>query len=356
MTMPSPKSREVSLEELGLLCDEIAAMSRAGVPLEGGLAGLANDLPGRMGRFAAEVAQSLKSGAPLAEAIAGSRTMLPAYFRAAIEAGLRSGRLSAALEGVASSLRRLADLRRGVGSALIYPLVVVLMAYGTLVFIAVYILPAFARANDTFRLRDPRLLDGLLGFGASSPLLLLAPPVLFLCALAAWWFAAGRAIVSESGWARAAMFFWPGMRRVQRDSRAAVEADVLALLIEHDVPLHEAIELAGDAAGDRRTRAADAKIAAALRRGETLAEASRAAGDDARVVRWMLLGGERRESLVAALRHAATGYERRAASRAEMVRTWFPFVVTLFVGGGAVLAVGLALFVPFTNMMQGLAQ
>jgi type II secretory pathway component PulF len=182
------------------------------------------------------------------------------------------------------------------------------------------------------------------------------PPALFLALAAAWWWASGRAIASESRWVRAALLFWPGLRRVQRDSRSAVEADILALLIAHDVPLADAIELAGDAAGDWRTRAADARIAAALRRGESLAAASSRAGDDAPVVRWMLLGGERRESLVAALRHAATGYQSRATQRAEMVRIWFPFVVTIVVGGGAVLAVGLALFLPFTHMRLGLAQ
>lgn len=354
MSMSHPKPREATLEELGLLCDEIAALSRAGVPLEGGLAGLASDLPGRIGRFAAEVAEQLKSGKNLPDAIAATGTVLPAYFRAAIEAGLRSGRLSAALEGVAGSLRRLADLRRGVGAALVYPLVVVLLAYATLVFLAVYILPMFLRANDTFNVEGPWFVSALVRLG-TTPHWVLLPPILLMLGATLWWWATGRAVTDESNWTRFALHLWPGLRRVQRDSRTAVEAEVLALLIESDVPLADAIELAGDAAGDPRTRAADAKVAAALRRGENLSTASAEAGDAAPVLRWMLLG-DRRETIVSALRHAAAGYQRRAAGRAELVRLWFPFAVTLFIGGGTVLAVGLALFLPFTNLMQGLAQ
>jgi len=354
MSMSHPKPREATLEELGLLCDEIAALSRAGVPLEGGLAGLASDLPGRMGRFAAAVAEQLKSGKNLPDAIAETGTVLPACFRAAIEAGLRSGRLSAALEGVAGSLRRLADLRRGVGAALVYPLVVVLLAYATLAFLAVYILPILLRANDTFGVEGPWFVSALVRLGA-TPHWVLLPPILLMLGAALWWWATGRAIAEESNWTHLALYFWPGLRRVQRDSRTAVEAEVLALLIENDVPLSDAIELAGDAAGDPRIRAVDTQVAAALRRGEKLSTASATAGDAAPVLRWMLLG-DRRETIVAALRHAAAGYQRRAVGRAELVRIWFPFAVTLFIGGGTVLAVGLALFLPFTNLMQGLAQ
>ena len=39
----------VSLDDLIALNDEIIALIRAGVPLERGLAGLADDLPGRLG-------------------------------------------------------------------------------------------------------------------------------------------------------------------------------------------------------------------------------------------------------------------------------------------------------------------
>ncbi|MBX3411699.1 MAG: type II secretion system F family protein [Pirellulales bacterium] len=354
MSIPQPKPREATLAELGLLCDEIAALSRAGVPLEGGLAGLASDLPGRMGRFAGKVAEQLKTGKSLPDAIAATGTEMPSYFRAVIEAGLRSGRLSAALEGVAGSLRRLADLRRGVGAALVYPLVVMLLAYATLVFLAVYILPMFLLTNRSFDIQGPWFVAALVRLG-QTPQWVLLPPAVMLAGFGLWWWSTGRAIVDESRWTRGALYFWPGLRRVQRDSRTAVEADILALLIENDVPLADAIELAGDAAGDPRTRLADAKIAASLRRGESLASASVEAADSAPVVRWMLLG-DRRETIVAALRHAAAGYRRRAAYRAELVRIWFPFAVTLFVGGGTVLAVGLALFVPFAHFMQGLAQ
>ena len=51
--MTSPSSKPViTLDQLVALNDEIAALVRAGVPLDRGLRSLGEDLPGRLGRFA----------------------------------------------------------------------------------------------------------------------------------------------------------------------------------------------------------------------------------------------------------------------------------------------------------------
>ena len=54
MSQPAPSA--LSLDNLIALSDEIAALARAGVPLERGLAELGREMPGRLGRFAAELA------------------------------------------------------------------------------------------------------------------------------------------------------------------------------------------------------------------------------------------------------------------------------------------------------------
>ena len=59
----------MTLDDLIALNDEIAALVRAGVPLEAGLAELGGDLPGRLGQFATVLAQRTARGESLAQAI-----------------------------------------------------------------------------------------------------------------------------------------------------------------------------------------------------------------------------------------------------------------------------------------------
>ena len=132
----------ISLAELVALNDEIAALARAGVPLEPALAELGADMPGRLGQIATLVAERTGRGESLLEVISSQSLRLPPVYRAVVEAGLRSGRLSAALEALAGALRRVADTRRAVAVAAIYPLLVVMLAWGLAAFFVTKIVPS----------------------------------------------------------------------------------------------------------------------------------------------------------------------------------------------------------------------
>ena len=141
----------MTLDDLIALNEEIAALVRAGVPLETGLAELGDDLPGRLGKFAALLAQRTARGESLAQAITDDAGQLPPAYRAVVEAGVRAGRLPAALEAVAASARRLAETHRLVAMAAIYPVIVILVAWCGLLFFTVMLAPRFAAMFLRFR-------------------------------------------------------------------------------------------------------------------------------------------------------------------------------------------------------------
>ena len=101
----------ISLDQVAALGDEIAALVRAGVPLERGLTDLASDLPGSLGKLTARIADRLSSGETLDAALAAEGAALPATTAAVIRAGLRSGNLAVALESHAASSRRISTIR-----------------------------------------------------------------------------------------------------------------------------------------------------------------------------------------------------------------------------------------------------
>ena len=86
-------------DDLIALTDEMAALVRAGVPLETGLAEMATELCGKQRNVANNVAAQLRAGKTLPQVLERSPETFPPIYTAVVEAGLRSGRLSSALRG-----------------------------------------------------------------------------------------------------------------------------------------------------------------------------------------------------------------------------------------------------------------
>src|SRR5262245_23436798 len=89
-------ARPITLEQLAALSDEIAALARAGVPLDRGLRELARDLPGRLGKLAGAMGTRLEEGRPLDGVVEDLGAALPPAYRSVIAAGIRAGHLPAA--------------------------------------------------------------------------------------------------------------------------------------------------------------------------------------------------------------------------------------------------------------------
>ena len=114
----------MTIDGLLALNDEIAALVRAGVPLEQGLADLGADMPGRLGKAAVALAERTARGESLDQALADQAVAISPTYRAVVQAGVRAGRLPAALEAIAASAHRTAETQRAAVVAVSYPLLV----------------------------------------------------------------------------------------------------------------------------------------------------------------------------------------------------------------------------------------
>lgn len=343
----------LSLDDLVALNDEIAALVRAGVPLERGLVGAGRDLKGRLGRVAEAVGRRMEAeGCSLGEALEAEATGLPELYRAAVTAGIRAGRLPSALEGLATFSRSIAELRRAVGLALIYPAIVLTLAFGLFVAFVVVLAPRIDEAFGSLgapagaaarlsRLGESAAIWGPVGLG------LLALGVVA-------WVRSGRAsILDDLGPIR----WFPGMRGLVEQARGGMLAELLAVLIENRVPLPDALFLASRAVGDDRLRALAEHASRAARLGGAV-DAPTANGVGRclpPMLRWALLDGATRGDLPEALRLVARTYREGATARAELVRLFVPTAMLVVLGGGAVLLYGLTLFVPFSELLRGVA-
>jgi general secretion pathway protein F len=356
-------SKSISLDDLAALNDEIAGLVRAGVPLEMGLASWGRDVSGQLGRVVTRLSEAVARGQTLPQSLAEARGEIPDVYHALVTAGLKSGNLPAALESLSASARNLKDVRGAVTLAVLYPLALVVIGYFLFCLLLGTVFPALMLLYDG---SPPKFLSSLAGFAKSAdvgipipgtqrviPLVIVPPLVLVFAAVFAW-IRTRRASMLDAA-AGAGFLSWiPAAGRAVRHARAASFAEIMALLIEHGVPLHEALTLAAECTSDQRlVRSAKAR-AASLERGGAMAENGRSLAGFPPLVAWLIASGAPQPALAALARHVADTYRRGIARDARWLRDHLPMWLVVLVGGSIVLLFGLTMLVPFANLLEAL--
>lgn len=198
------QERKVRLEssELSWLCEQIALIQKSGIPLPEGIDLLAEsaDIP-RQASVLQGLSREMRKMIPLSDAMENLDTF-PAYLVRMAKVGEMSGNLDHVMTNLASFYARDAELRRKVRSALIYPLVLLLMMLAIIVLLVVRVLPVFSDILSSFGGTMPAFSQGLLSFGnfvAFNSFWLLPLLVVLVAGLALWLrrSAAGRRFVDR---------------------------------------------------------------------------------------------------------------------------------------------------------------
>lgn len=353
----STRSEKVSLEQLTAFNDEIAALVRAGIPLELGLKQLGDSVPGAAGRLSRRIGERMSAGASLQAALDEEGDHLPGVYRAVVEAGLASGRLPEALEGVSAMARALLDLHRRIVIALIYPTIVVATTWAMLVAFTVWFVPMFRstwtslRLEPTWSLRFVSFLhETLLYWAAGVPLLILIL-MLFLGYRSTMRHSsqAGRLVSGKLH--RFAWFPW-----VLENFDRATFTRSMSLLLKSETPLHESIVLSAWATGNSDIINDSARVAQQLQQGESLQVSLNGARRIPVFLRWMMASGERNGNLAYVLETAGDVYLKRAHRQAEFLKSVLPVGLTIVIGGTATFLYGLVLFAPVLHLYGRLAE
>ena len=343
-------SAPISLDELIAFNEELAALVEAGVPLELGLQEFSRDARGALAEMTQVMAARMSSGSSLVQALDSEGTRLPTLYRALVQAGCRSGRLPDALESVAEFAARVKSLRKRIGLALVYPALVAWLSFLLFIGFLVLIVPRYAATYATLRVPTGHMLEWLVYAEETLLIWFWIPPAFLLIAAAVCRRNADSSRLASSG--RSLSFWWvPGMHGVVRFSEVSGFTSLLATLIQHDVPLDEAVNLAADASGSTSIRRAAGQVSTSLIRGESL---SIPKGLLPPFVVWLLTRGAPNDVLAENLRDAGAMYRRRAESRAEWIRFGFPVLATLYLGGAVTFLYVLLVFVPFLDFLKAL--
>ncbi len=139
--------------EVGRHISEIVS---AGVPLEAGLAAIAEEFPGgRVRRELRGIVRDLEAGNDLESVLAAHRTA--GYLPALVRAGARSGRTGEILENFIAGTQVVSDLRQTLWLALAYPLILLAIMAALGLFLLFIVVPRFRAILEGFQVQLPWL-------------------------------------------------------------------------------------------------------------------------------------------------------------------------------------------------------
>ena len=350
--LPS-QSKTISIENLIALNDEIGALVAGGVPLELGLREIGSDYNSTLHGISERLGDHMSQGNSLPDALAAEGERFPQLYRIVVEAGLKAGRLPVALEAVSSFASNMRDLHTRIGLAMIYPLCVLGIAYAMFLFVVYYIVGRIEDFIQSLRMPMGTATKLLSVLSATVEFWWWIPPVLMMLCLG-WWLLTGRA--------RNLGFFGPDrplrlipvLQRIVRYHQCANFAELLALLVDNDVVLDEALVLAADATTDSQFRSSARTIADAVHRADVQESGAIDRKGIPSFLRWVIMRSADLGTLPRTLRQAGDMYRRRATSLNDWFKLSFPVLAVTVLGGGVTLLYALVVFQSFLEILDSL--
>jgi general secretion pathway protein F len=156
-------ARGVSALDLALMTRQLATLSRAGLPLEEALQAVSEQTEKpRMKSTLLGVRAKVMEGHALAAGLDSFPSAFPVVYRATISAGEQAGRLDTVLERLAEYTESRHSLRQKVSHALIYPIVLTLLATAIIILMLVFVVPKVVGVFETTGQTLPALTRGLI--------------------------------------------------------------------------------------------------------------------------------------------------------------------------------------------------
>jgi general secretion pathway protein F len=288
-------------------------------------------------------------GQSLAEAMARETRSFPPLYRAMISAGESSGSLPVITERLAALLEQQAEVRGKVISALAYPIILTLVAFGVVAGLMISVVPRVVEQFDNAQTQLPlitRIVIGISDF------------------LSNWWWALGIAVVLAGiGFWRAmqvksfkyrfdSMLLWlPFIGRLIRDMNAARLARTLATMVQSRLPLLEGMKLTTRTVRNAVLREALEEAVESIRSGGSLSGALRNAGTFPPLLVYLVASGESAGQLDIMLERAADYLEREFQNFTSTAMALLEPAIIVIMGGVVGLII-LSILLPILQLQN----
>ena len=337
-----------TLTNLLIFTNQFAAMIKSQLPLVSVLDNLSEETPHKKLKEAVEdISEQVKHGTDLGDAFAEHPKIFDDIYINVVRSGMLSGKLSDALLQLSHHLTKTEDTHRKVKGAMSYPmfmLVAFFLVFNGMIF---FILPRFRTMFESFGKELPYATQVLLDIGdywqANWHLIMMGIGV-FAVTFVFW-------ISTEDG-----RYIWdkyklqlPAIGKVLRMGALSRFLRTLAVQLQNDVPILDAIKLSSSSSGNAYIEEVAFNIADDIERGEGIADSFRRHEIFSGIVLQMIASGEESSEIDTLLMSAAQYFESLLDNTIETATGLINPILTVFIGL-AIAAMMVASFLPVFEM------
>lgn len=324
--------QSMSAAEVGQFTEQMATLLGAGLPLDRSLSVLAELAENeRVQKVVTTLRDKVRGGEAFSRALEAQEQSFNKLYINMVKAGEVGGTLDVTLERLSEYLASSKDLKDSVVSALIYPILLVVLAIGSLILLLVYVIPQFTPIFEELGGDLPMLTRIVLAVGGVLQ--------------SFWWLIAGTIFfivyafksmladpVKRRGWDG-----WLLKRRWVGDLVAKLEtarlARTLGTLLTNGVPLLGALGIARNVLGNTVMQDDIREARKQVQSGGSLARNLAASGHFPRFALQMISVGEETGQLDAMLDKVADAYDREVRKTIDRLMALFVPLLTLLLAG-----------------------
>ena len=288
----------IGRNELLLFNQQLASITKAGIPLEKGLRELAVDVGSRsMRKLITEVADDLEAGVSIDKAIEQRGQRFPSLYSRILEAGVKTGRLGEMLTSLNRHIEIGNRTRRIIFEAMCYPVVVAVLAAVIITGLFILVVPSFTEVfldMSSGKASLPILTQWFIQM-ADNVIPFWICVIIFIAAMTALW---GVLSASPGGRRFKESIFLkiPLIGLIYHRGVLARMAEAMAILVAVGCDMPETLRLSAGASGSEKMKLECEMLAGQIEQGQAIMEAGMGRGIIPRLFLYSVqLGGQRNE-------------------------------------------------------------
>ena len=347
------RTGRVSVRDLWASTRQLSVILLAGMPLVGALSALVQQLgPNRLGRIFAQVRDRVNEGASLARALEEHPSVFPPIYVSMVAAAEAAGTLETVLSQLADLFERRAKLMNKVKTALAYPLFMLVVGSGVVIFILSFVLPSVTKLFLEMKMRLPWPTVVLIKTSdiASHYLWVFAILGVAVIGGSVSWTRTG---AGRKAWDRFKLRC-PLLGQVALKVTLSRFCRTLGVLLASGVTIVEALRLAERVAGNVAIGQAAADAREAVSRGDTIANSLDRSGFFPPLVVSMIAVGEQSGTVEEGLSRIADLLDGDVEARLSTLTTLLEPIMILVLGA-IVGFIVLAMLLPIFDINQAIA-
>jgi len=344
----------IGRNEFLLFNQQLASITKAGIPLERGLRELAGDVTSKsMRKLINAIAEELEAGVSIEEAFEKRQKHFPPLYGRILKAGVETGRLSEMLTSMNRHLEMAGQTRRIIFEAMCYPAVILFLASIIITGVFIFIIPQFRDVLED--MSGPRLpaitemfltlADNVVPFWITIGLVI-AAIVFFFASLSTY--SRGRRLKESL------LLKTPVIGRVYRSSILCRMAEAMAILIAAGSDMPTSLRLSSGSTGSEKLIAESKVLADQIEQGANILEAGQFCRTIPKLFLYSIQLGAQRNELQDNLYSLGQMYSEQAQyGQARLQAVLLP-VMLICVGGFLALTV-LSMFAPMIQVVTTLS-